>query len=220
VVRLADLTTLEVGEGRVLVVPIGSTEQHGPHLPLDTDTVIATTVAERAAAAVPEAVVAPPIAIGAAGEHAGFAGTLSIGTEVMASVIVEIVRTAGPEFGRVVLVNGHGGNVAAVRSAVERCADEGRSVAVWHPARVGGDAHAGATETSVMLALDPSRVRLDRVEPGVTAPLAEIIGELRAGGLAAVSQNGVLGDPTTADATEGEAILAEWVGQVVALLRS
>ena len=202
------------------MLPVGSTEQHGPHLPLDTDTAIAVAVAQRAAAAVPAAVVAPPLAIGASGEHAGFAGTLSIGTEVLAAAIVEIVRTAGPEFERVVVVNGHGGNLDAVRSAVTTCAAEGRSVQAWHPSHPGGDAHAGRTETSVMLAIAPDRVRLDRVEAGETAPLAEVLDDLRSGGLASVTPNGVLGDPSGADAAEGERILAEWVGQVVARLES
>ena len=217
--RLGDQTSPDVGTRRVLVVPIGSTEQHGPHLPLDTDTVIATEVAERAAAQVPAALVAPAIAIGASGEHAGFAGTLSIGTEVMASVLIEIVRTAGPEFERVVVVNGHGGNLDAVRSAISVCEHEGRPLRSWHARRAGGDAHAGATETSVMLAIDADRVQFDRAEPGVTASFAELADELRAGGLAAVTANGVLGDPTLADGAEGEAILDEWVRQVVVLLQ-
>ena len=218
--RLTDLAWPEVGDGRVLVVPLGSTEQHGPHLPLDTDTVIAVAVAERAAAAVPAAVVAPAFAIGASGEHAGFAGTLSIGTEVLAAAIVEIVRTAGPEFERVVLVNGHGGNVDAVRVASSTCAAEGRTVTVWHPVHAGGDAHAGRTETSIMLAIAPERVRVDRAEAGATAPLAEVLDRLRVEGVAGVAPNGVLGDPTGASADEGNRILADWVGQVVALLET
>ena len=106
--RLGALTTAEVGDDRVLLLPLGSTEQHGPHLPLDTDTVIAVAVAAGAAQRDPAAVVAPPLAIGAAGEHAGFAGTLSIGTDVLAAVLVEIVRTAGREFAGVLVVNAHG----------------------------------------------------------------------------------------------------------------
>ena len=219
-VRLGDLATPEVGTRRILLLPLGSTEQHGPHLPLSTDTIIATTVAERVAAVVPAAVVAPPIAIGASGEHAGFAGTLSVGTEVLASAIVEIVRTAGPEFERVVVVNGHGGNLAAIRAAAKICDHEGRPIASWHAAMTGGDAHAGATETSVMLAIAPDTVRLDRIAPGVTTPLAEIVHELRQGGVASVAPGGVLGDPTAADAAEGARILDEWVGEVTELLRS
>ena len=192
------------------MLPLGATEQHGPHLPLDTDTVIARTVAESAAGRVTAAVVAPVIAIGASGEHAGFAGTLSIGTEVLAAMIVEIVRTAGPEFDRVVIVNAHGGNLDAVRSAAVTCEHEGRPISVG----------VGVVETSVMLAIDPQRVRLDRAEPGNTAPLREILDDLRTGGVAAVSPNGVLGDPTDATPARGEEILAEWVHEVVALLES
>ena len=218
--RLGDFTSPDVGEGRILVVPLGSTEQHGPHLPLDTDTVIATAVAERAAASVPAVVVAPPVAIGASGEHAGFAGTLSIGSEVLASVIVEIVRTAGPEFARVVLVNGHGGNLDAVRSAAATCAYEGRPVGVWHARLAAADAHAGSAETSVMLALQPERVRLDRAEFGATEPMNELLDAMRSGGVAAVSPNGILGDPTTATPEAGEVILAGWVDELVAVLES
>lgn len=219
-IRLGDFTSPAVGEGRVLVVPLGSTEQHGPHLPLDTDTVIARTVAETAALRVDVAVVAPPIAIGAAGEHAGFAGTLSVGTEVLASMLVEIVRTAGAEFERVVFVNGHGGNLDAVRSAAETCEYEGRPVGVWHARLADADAHAGHAETSVMLAIDPSRVRMDLAEAGATAPMSELLDDLRSGGVAAVAPNGVLGDPTDATSARGEEILAEWVGQVVELLEA
>ena len=218
--RLGDLTNPDVGEGRVLVLPLGATEQHGPHLPLDTDAVIARTVAELAAGRVAAAVVAPAIAIGASGEHTGFAGTLSIGTEVLAAMIVEIVRTAGPEFDRVVIVNAHGGNLDAVRSAAATCEYEGRPISVWHARLDDADAHAGSIETSVMLAIDPQRVRLDRAEPGNTAPLREILDDLRTGGVAAVSPNGVLGDPTDATSARGEEILARWVHEVAALLES
>lgn len=215
--RLGDHTTEEIGAGRVLLLPIGSTEQHGPHLPLDTDTVIAAAVAERAAAAVPAALAAPAMPVGAAGEHAGFAGTLSVGTDVLAAAIVEIVRTAGPEFDRVVVVNAHGGNLDAVRAATKTCDYEGRPISVWHARLADGDAHAGDAETSVMLAIDPSRVRMERAERGVTAPTADIVDDLRSGGLITVTPNGVLGDPTRATAKRGEQILARWVAEVVAL---
>ena len=218
--RLGDFVSPEVGVERVLVVPLGATEQHGPHLPLDTDTVIAVTVAERAARAVPAAIVAPAIAIGASGEHAGFPGTLSIGTDALTSVIVEFVRTAGGEFERIVLVNAHGGNLDAVRAAAATCDHEGRPVAVWHARLRESDAHAGHAETSVMLAIDPSRVRPDRAEAGNLEPMGSLLDDLRTGGVGAVSANGVLGDPTTAEAMAGERILATWVGEVVALLES
>lgn len=201
----------------MLCVPLGSCEQHGPHLPLSTDTVIAAAVAERAAARCEAVVVAPTLAITASGEHAGFPGTLSIGTEALTTVLVELVRSAD-HFVHVVLVNGHGGNHEAVTRAVERSRHDGRRVSAWWPRVPGADAHAGRTETSLMLALAPHLVRLDRAEPGVTTPIGDLLDGLRAGGVAAVSPNGVLGDPTGASAAEGEALLEVLVADLADLL--
>jgi mycofactocin precursor peptide peptidase len=187
----------------VLAVPLGSVEQHGPHLPLDTDTRIAVALAHALAAVRADVVSAPPLTVGASGEHAGFPGTLSIGTEALASVLVELGRSADA-FTGVVFVNGHGGNLEAVRRATDRLVEEGRRVVAWAPSVPGGDAHAGRTETSLLLALDPGCVHLDRAEAGATRPLAELIDDLRTGGVAAVAPNGVLGDPTGASAGEGE----------------
>ena len=201
---LGESTWPEVAERgpSVLAVPLGSVEQHGPHLPLDTDTRIAEALVAALAEARPDVVAAPPLAYGASGEHAGFPGTLSIGTEALTTVLVELGRSADA-FAGVVFVNGHGGNLEAVRHAAALLTTEGRRVVAWAPSVPGGDAHAGRTETSLLLALDPGCVRLDLAEPGATAPLADLIGDLRTGGVAAVAPNGVLGDPTGASADEG-----------------
>jgi creatinine amidohydrolase len=217
--ELATRTWTEVGPDgqQLLVVPLGSLEQHGPHLPLDTDTRIAGALAAGLAAARPDVMVAPALAYGASGEHAAFPGTLSIGTEALTTVIVELGRSAD-RFAGMVLVNGHGGNVDAVRAATGLLVDEGRRVLAWSPRADGGDAHAGRTETSVLLAVDPSAVHLDRAEAGATAPLEQLIGPLRRGGVIAVAPNGVLGDPTGASAAEGavvlEAMVADLTGAV------
>ena len=92
---------------------------------MDTDIRIAKMVADLAAAEVTDAIVSPALAFGAAGEHAGFSGTLSVGTVTAAAVIVEIVRSAGPEWRSITIVNGHGGNREAVRIAVQRCGVRG-----------------------------------------------------------------------------------------------
>jgi len=199
----------------VLAVPVGSLEQHGPHLPLDTDTRIARALAEGLAARRPDVVVGPPVAYGASGEHAGFAGTLSVGTAALTTALVELGRSADA-FAGVVLVNGHGGNLAALQAATSVLVDEGRTVVAWSPSIPGGDAHAGRTETSLLLHLDPDAVRAERAEPGDRRPLGELMGELRAGGVARVSPNGVLGDPTGATAEEGGALMARLVDQLVA----
>ena len=192
----------------IIAVPIGSCEQHGPHLPLDTDTRIATALADSLADKYDEGdvLVAPPITISASGEHAGFPGTLSVGTSVFEHLVVELVRSADWS-GGVVLVNGHGGNRRPVERAVRLLHSEGRRVLSWWPQVAGGDAHAGDTETSMMLALAPDLVRMHLAEIGVTAPLVDLIDELRAGGVISVSRNGVLGDPLRASANAGRNML-------------
>jgi len=194
----------EIGRPTVLV-PVGSTEQHGPHLPLDTDTRVAAAVAARAAAGT-DLLVAPPIAYGASGEHEAFAGTVSIGHDALRLLLVELGRSAARWAARLVFVNGHGGNGATLIDAVGLLRHEGRDAA-WFPCACGGDAHAGRTETSLVLALNPALVR-GGAAAGNTAPLDELLPAMRAGGVAAVSPNGVLGDPAGASAEEGERLLA------------
>ncbi|BBY04328.1 mycofactocin system creatininase family protein [Mycobacterium seoulense] len=194
------------------MVPLGSTEQHGPHLPLDTDTRIAIAVASGARPRLDgDWLVAPAIAYGASGEHQSFAGTISIGTEALTMLLVEYGRSAAGWARRLVFVNGHGGNVGALTAAVARLRAEGRD-AGWCPCLArGGDAHAGHTETSLLLHISPGAVLADRWLAGNRAPLSELLPPMRRGGVAAVSPVGVLGDPTTATAAEGERILAEMV---------
>jgi mycofactocin system creatininase family protein len=189
-----------------LVLPLGSTEQHGPHLPLDTDSRIAVAVSEAAAEPRPEVLVGPVLSYGSSGEHAGFPGTLSVGQEALELLLVELVRSAD-FFGAVVFVCGHGGNASPVRRATVTLRAEGRRVGTWFPSIVGGDAHAGRTETSLMLAIDASAVRMDEARPGTTAPLGELMPALRRGGVRSVSPNGVLGDPEGASADEGRRLL-------------
>ncbi len=218
-VRLGDAVWPEVDETNQLLIPLGSTEQHGPHLPFDTDSQIAVAVADAAARRMSDVTVAPVLAYGASGEHADFRGTLSIGTEALQVVLIELVRSASLTYGSITLVNGHGGNHVAVTAAVEQLAHEGHQVSSWSPRVVGGDAHAGLTETSLMLAIAPGSVRRDSFEIGSTEPLVNIMTDLRSGGVAAVSPNGVLGDPTTASTEHGAELLELLVDQLLTHLR-
>jgi creatinine amidohydrolase len=196
----------------ILLVPVGSTEQHGPHLPTATDTIIAEELAGRTVHRTDGLMIGPTIAVSASGEHQGFAGTLSIGVEVMVAMIVELVRSADWAAG-VVLVNGHGGNHEALTRAVDTLTAERRPVLCWSPTwpqrRDGGpaDLHAGRIETSMMLAIDPGLVRLERAVAGPDAT----IDELRERGVRSVSPTGVLGDPDGASGGEGERFIAAFV---------
>ncbi|CAN5139672.1 mycofactocin biosynthesis peptidyl-dipeptidase MftE [soil metagenome] len=212
--QLAEATSSDTAGSHLVLVPIGSLEQHGPHLPLDTDTVVAKAVAAAAGEEL-DAWVAPAIAYGSSGEHQSFPGTVSIGTDALRHTVVELVRSLSTWADRVLLVNGHGGNVAALAAAVDQLVVEGHDVA-WVPCAEGSiDLHAGRSETSLMLHLSPWTVRLHRAEAGDTNPLEAILPRLRAGGVEAVSGNGVLGDPNGANAAEGARVFDAMVRSVV-----
>lgn len=206
--NLGDLTWPDCAQlsSSLLVVPIGSTEQHGPHLPLSTDTDLAQELARRLADARRHVVVGPTLPYGASGEHAGFPGTLSIGQQALELLLIELVRSATDTFPQVLLLSGHGGNAAPLQRAVAVLQGESRNVRGWLP-RWTGDAHAGRIETSIQLDLDASRVRLDLAERGNVESVGALLPAMRAGGVRAVSPNGVLGDPAGASATQGRAVL-------------
>lgn len=206
---LAEAAWTEITERPLVLVPVGSTEQHGPHLPLETDTLIAISVAQRLAES-RGGYVAPAVAFGASGEHEAFPGVVSIGIDVLRAMLVELVRSLSMWAGRVLLVNGHGGNLEAITRAVEQLRNEGHNVS-WVPCAVTGDAHAGHTETSLVMHLAPWLVRPHHAEPGNTRPIAELLPELRAHGVREVSPNGVLGDPTGATAAAGAELFEQMV---------
>jgi mycofactocin system creatininase family protein len=211
---LARLTWPEVAERPgLLVVPLGSCEQHGPHLPLDTDTRIAEAVAVALTSTDERTVLGPTIGISASGEHAGFPGTLSFGTVVVEEMLVELARSADA-FEGVVVVNGHGGNLEALAQASERIVGEGRRFGAVSCHVPGGEPHAGYGETSILLHLAPEVVHMDRAVPGVTLPWTELGPQAVREGFAAVTPNGVLGDPTRASAADGAVLFEELVARV------
>lgn len=207
------------GNRPLLLVPVGSTEQHGPALPLGTDTMIATSVTQEVARRLVDdghhVLVAPAVGYGSSGEHEDFPGTISIGREALGLMLVELGRSACRWAGNLVFVNGHGGNAVPVRTAVEQLRGEGRP-ASWTDCSVpGADAHAGLTETSLLQLLAPWTVRGDLLAPGTTTPIQELMPALRADGVRAVSGSGVLGDPTGASVDEGRRLLEQIVTRVV-----
>jgi mycofactocin precursor peptide peptidase len=208
----------------LLLVPVGSIEQHGPHLPLATDSVIAAAVtraaAERIAAEGVDVLVTPTVDFGASGEHEGFPGTVSIGHDALFAVLTELGRSACRWARGVIFVNGHGGNVPTLSKAVELLRYEGRAVAWTACDLPDADAHAGDTETSLMRHLAPWSVRPDRMEKGPTAPLADLMPRLATEGVRSISGNGVLGDPTRSSAERGRLLFDRLVGNLVHELRT
>jgi len=230
---LADMTWPEaaaaVAAGATTVIlPLGATEQHGPHLPLGTDTMRAAALADRLAASLPGALVAPALPVGCSDEHRGFPGLIGLEHATLAGVIVDCARRMA-DWGvrRLVLLSAHGGNGRALELAAARLAEElpALRVSVLGAAADHCDAvlrvaagdgipadavglHAGEGETSEMLALRPDLVHLDRVVPGCRGGAADLMPRLRRDGLRAVTPTGTLGDATGADGGRGARYLA------------
>ena len=219
--ELAGLASTAVPLDAVVLVPVGSIEQHGPHLPLDTDTAIATAVASAVAERMEAHVlVAPPLSYGSSGEHQSFPGTSSIGNDVLRATIIELVRSMSTWAARIVFVNAHGGNIAALAAAIVQMGAEQHDVA-WVPCVSDEvDLHAGLMETSLMLHLRPESVDMRRAQAGDMRSLTEILPQLKSGGVAAVSPNGVLGDPRKASAVEGQRTLKKMIDDVAKRIRS
>lgn len=227
--RLAEMTWHGLGdavqgEATTVILPLGATEQHGPHLPLGTDTVRATALADRLAERLgPGALVAPALPFGCSDEHAGFPGLLGLDHETLARVVLDLARRlAAWGARRIVLLSAHGGNDAALDLALKLLEQELPHLEVWTnggletvaPAAlevalregVAANAlglHAGEGETSEMLHLRPDLVRMEQAAPGFTGGMEAVLDALREDGLRAVTKSGVLGDPSRAEAWRG-----------------
>jgi creatinine amidohydrolase len=218
----------DVGADRALL-PVGSTEQHGPHAPLGTDTLAAEAVADAGAEAHDETVlVAPAIPVGVSEEHRAFDGTMWVGPDTFRAYVREAVESLlHHDVERVVLVNGHGGNVDALQEVAARLSrDTDARVAAftWFDA-VDVDVpmgHAGGRETAMLRATNPDLVREDRVaaaSEGASDRWGEWVSGVNvAHDTEAFTDNGVVGDPTEGDAALGEAMLDEAGEKLSALL--
>jgi creatinine amidohydrolase len=200
-------------------LPVGSTEQHGPHAPLGTDTLTATTVAEAGATAVDDDVlVAPPLPFGVAEEHRAFDGTVWLSPATFRRVVREVAGSlADHGVTTVVLVNGHGGNVDALREAAARLTRDGPAYVVpftWFDAvgdYAGDMGHGGKLETALLRHAAPRLVREDRVaaarEGGSDRWGEWVSGVNLAYDSDEFTGNGVVGDPGAGDADLGAELL-------------
>ncbi|WP_418283163.1 creatininase family protein [Halorubrum sp. DTA98] len=247
--RLADQTWTDVRDATVdvAVVPVGSTEQHGPHAPLGTDTLTAVSVAETAASAYAaeprdgvaddvtrgEAVVTPPVPIGVAEEHRAFDGTMWVSPDTFRAYVREAAASLTAHgIDRVVFANGHGGNVEALAEVARRYSrdddHDGYAVAfTWFEA-VGEHAsdmgHAGPLETALLRATNPDLVREDRIADASDGA-ADRWGEWVSGvnlthDSEEFTDNGVVGDPAAGDEVLGAELLDRASDALAELLRA
>jgi creatinine amidohydrolase len=228
---LSEATWTEIRDAgaSLAVLPVGSTEQHGPHAALGTDAATAETVASAGADAHDEpVVVAPTVPVGVSAEHRAFEGTLAVSPDTFRAYVTETVESlASHGLDRVVVVNGHGGNVDALREACAGLTRAGTAVSVpftWFEAADLGPpmGHGGPRETALLRAVRPDLVREDRVE-AAAAGAADRWGEWVSGvnlayDVETFSENGVVGDPREGDAELGERLLAAATAALVDLL--
>lgn len=227
--RWERLTALEIQAharaGALPVLPIGSLEQHGPHLPVWTDSLCAHTLAIKAAAqATVPAIVLPPLWLGLSEHHLPFGGTITVDYATFHANLRCIVRSLlACGFDRLLIVNGHGGNIDPLGVSVRELAHEFAIpvVAVNWPAAApqavaealttqGGIQHACEGETSLWLALDPDQVRTAEIENALSNPAPNPpAGYVRFWSFdERAPRTGVRGDPRAATAAKGEAIIA------------
>ncbi len=229
-----EMARLLAAEALTAVIPLGSTEQHGAHLPFATDTRIAEALGVRFCARVPEAILLPTLPLGCASEHMGFQGTLDLRAETLSAVLIDIVaslRTHG--FARAFIFSAHGGNVDALTEALPTLRVAGKPMLVsahaaladltrlWHEASaehgIGASVsghHAGEYETSIVRALWPGAVREDAVARGLVTATDDPQ-SLFYPSLATHAPSGTVGDPRAADAARGERYLEAWVAELV-----
>ncbi len=235
-----DIQKLDRG-GLVGVYPIASFEQHGPHLPLLTDTLETAEIVDRLDQRIPDQVVCLPTQwLGYSFHHMRFGGSLTATSETHIQVIVETVSgLIGAGFNKVLIVNGHGGNQPDLRVALQHLKEQHDGARVygaswWEVAAArldeikeagsAGSGHAGEMETSLMLAIHPDLVKTDRFRDNSIQPESEYASSVvQFRRMDEWSEPGHWGDPTVATAHKGEQMLTAIVDsleQIVCQIRS
>ncbi len=222
----------------IALLPVGAIEQHGPHLPLDTDAFDADYLARRVAEACsdPKPLVLPAVSYGVSYHHESFQGTISISNDTLARLIYEIgIGAARNGIKKFVIINGHGGNSPALNHAAQMinrdahvfvCVDTGETsdIDIGHLIETPNDVHAGETETSTSLAVRPHLVKMDQAPKSVPKFSSRYLdftskrGVLWYAHTRRISSTGVMGDPTIASAEKGQKIWELMIAHLVALV--
>jgi creatinine amidohydrolase len=205
-------------DAKIALLPVGSFEQHGDYLPLNTDTIVACAIANKIAKALP-ALLLPPITITCSHEHAAWRGTVSISSQTLYRIVTDVadsVRRHGVE--HLVVVNGHGGNYVLSNVVQEYTAVHGPALSLfplgsdWEQVRIDSgmesdnhsDMHGGELETSILLSVSPHLVREGHKSAD---SLVDETPLLLTTGMAEYTESGVIGYPSRGTAAKGEAAL-------------
>ncbi len=241
---LAELTWPEAAKRfkqvDVALLPVGSIEQHGPHLPLDTDAFDADYLAKQVASSCsdPKPLVLPLVPYGVSYAHDDFSGTVSISPETLSKLVYEIgMSVAQHGITKLVIINGHGGNEPALHFAAQMvnrdahiftCVDTGetsdKDIAAM--SEVPNDVHAGDIETSTTLAVRPELVRMELAEkfiPKFSSRYLDLTSQRGVGWYARtarITPSGVFGDPTRASRSKGEKMWEVMIRHLMELVES
>ena len=214
-----DLRKIIKKEKKAIIIPVGSIEQHGPHLPVSTDSDIVTEVAKRVSEKC-NFLLLPTLSYGVSFEHFPFFN-LSVKEKTLEQILIDIcLSLSSNDIDTIFIINGHHGNQKALENIskkINRLSKKKIKVFVfsyWHFMKQEFD-HAGFVETSLMLAIS-KKVKMNRAKKGlITENLSEKeksrLGKLASKSFPSVTRNGVWGDPTKSTAKEGRILLAEIV---------
>ena len=229
---------------KVCVLPVGTVEQHGHHLPLAVDNLTSNEISRRAVEQIPdEAVLMPQVSYGFNEHHLDFPGTIAIKHETFVSYIVEIGQSlAHHGFRKLIVINGHGSNIPFLEIACRRINNTTPMIAAIAPwwslakkaiaeiresPKPGGMSHGGELETAVILHLRPDLVQMDKATKDINFQQSEFIWwDLEEGSpvrfmehFSRMSKTGVIGDPTLGTEEKGKKVVDYTVEQLVALIQ-
>ncbi len=242
--RMSEMSWVDIqealGEGLSTVVfAVGSNEQHGPHLPTCTDSLIGDVLANKVTQKLGRALQAPTINVGCSEHHMAFPGTIDLKPETLKNLIRDYcVSLARQGFKNIVILPSHGGDFNPVREATDELNQSLKEARVISYTDLKGllrllaefslkhgvsapesGAHAGESETSMVLAIRKDLVDMERAEEGFVGNYEEKIPVIFSQGIKSVTRNGVVGDPRKAEAGKGEEYLELWADKMVDFVR-
>ena len=242
--RIEEMSWTEVKQAldegySTIVFGVGSNEQHGPHLPLATDSLFGDWLADAVARRLGKALVAPTIRVGCSEHHMAFPGTITLDAETLQNIVIGYCRSLSQHaFKRIVIIPSHGGNFKPVANAVDKLREllPGIQIVAYTdldglvevllkaPERFGisredSGVHAGEFETSMMLFLRPDLVDMKKAEKGYLGDITGRLDEIIEDGLIRITRNGIIGDATLADVRRGKPYLETLVDEIMRVLR-